>query len=102
MCGFFLAIDDDSVDIHGLVESIKHRGPDSTKYYTGRRVSCGFNRLAIVDNDSRSDQPMLEEDGRYLLLFNGEIYNHSRLRPELVARHGCRFKTQSDTEVLLR
>jgi asparagine synthase (glutamine-hydrolysing) len=102
MCGFFLAIDDDSVDIHGLVESIKHRGPDSTKYYTGRRVSCGFNRLAIVDNDSRSDQPMLEEDGRYLLLFNGEIYNHNRLRPELIARYGCRFKTQSDTEVLLR
>ena len=102
MCGFFLAIDDDSVDIHGLVESIKHRGPDSTKYYAGRRVSCGFNRLAIVDNDSRSDQPMLEEDGRYLLLFNGEIYNHNRLRPERVARYGCRFKTQSDTEVLLR
>jgi asparagine synthase (glutamine-hydrolysing) len=102
MCGFCLAINDESLDIRGMVGSIKHRGPDSTKYFADRRVSCGFNRLAIVDSDSRSDQPMVDESGRYLLLFNGEIYNHNRLRSELTARHGCQFKTRSDTEVLLR
>jgi asparagine synthase (glutamine-hydrolysing) len=101
MCGFCLSVGDPAVDIQRLTESIKHRGPDSTKYFTDAHVSCGFNRLAIVDNDSRSDQPMLDPSGRYLLLFNGEIYNHNRLRNALAERHKIDFTTQSDTEVLL-
>lgn len=101
MCGFCLAVDDDSVDIRGLTDSIKHRGPDSTRYYVGERVRCGFNRLAIVDDDRRSDQPMIDASGRYLLLFNGEIYNHNALRAWLEARHGVKTVTRSDTEVLL-
>lgn len=102
MCGLCLVINDPAIDIEHLTESIKHRGPDSTKYYIGPQVRCGFNRLAIVDNDERSDQPMLDETGRYLLVFNGEIYNHNKLRRELVARHQARFETRSDTEVLLQ
>src|SRR5262245_54501169 len=102
MCGFCLSINDAGVDIHGLTESIKHRGPDSTKYFEGPRVLCGFNRLAIVDDDPRSDQPMLDASGRYLLLFNGEIYNHNELRARLAERHHLQFVTRSDTEVLLK
>ena len=101
MCGFCLAIDDTSVDIHRLTESIRHRGPDSTRYHIGSRVVCGFNRLAIVDNDPLSDQPMLDRSGRFLLLFNGEIYNHGKLRAMLEARYNEQFRTHSDTEVLL-
>lgn len=102
MCGFCLSVDDSTVDIRGLTSSIRHRGPDSTRYYLGSRVSCGFNRLSIVDNDSRSDQPMLDGSERYLLAFNGEIYNHHKLRIALQNKHNVRFNTQSDTEVLLQ
>ena len=101
MCGFFLSVGDVQVDIRALTESIRHRGPDSTRYFVGERVSCGFNRLAIVDDNPRSDQPMLDQSGRHLLLFNGEIYNYGALRHDLTDRHGARFQTESDTEVLL-
>jgi asparagine synthase (glutamine-hydrolysing) len=102
MCGFCLSVNDPAVDIRRLTESIKHRGPNSTKYFLGSNVLCGFNRLAIVDNDARSDQPMLDSSGRYLLAFNGEIYNHNELRAELWGRHHVQFVTRSDTEVLLK
>jgi asparagine synthase (glutamine-hydrolysing) len=101
VCGFCLSVGDASVDIHRLTESIKHRGPDSTKYFIGSRVVCGFNRLSIVDRDDRSDQPMLDSSEHYLLAFNGEIYNHRKLRTDLENRCNVRFKTRSDTEVLL-
>jgi len=101
MCGFCLSVNDTAIDIRHLTDSIKHRGPDSTKYFLGSDVLCGFNRLAIVDNDVRSDQPMLDASGRFLLAFNGEIYNHNELRHELSDRHQVQFVTRSDTEVLL-
>lgn len=101
MCGFCLSVNDSAVDIHRLTESIKHRGPDSTRYFVGEQVRCGFNRLAIVDDDVRSDQPMVDASGRYLLAFNGEIYNHNELRVRLAQRHQAQFVTRSDTEVLL-
>lgn len=102
MCGFCLAVNDGAVDIRRLTESIKHRGPDSTHHFIGPRVLCGFNRLAIVDDDPRSDQPMVDASGRYLLAFNGEIYNHNSLRAGLAERHNAHFVTRSDTEVLLK
>ena len=101
MCGFCLSVGDVHLDIRRLTESIKHRGPDSTRYFVGARVACGFNRLAIVDADRRSDQPMLDSSRRYLLLFNGEIYNHQKLRAALTTRYEISFETRSDTEVLL-
>ncbi len=101
MCGFFVSVNDTAVDVRGLTESIKHRGPDSTKYHIGKNVLCGFNRLAIVDNDPLSDQPMIDSSGRYVLVFNGEIYNYQKLRGDLEQRFGVQFQTRSDTEVLL-
>jgi len=102
MCGFCLSVSDGDVDIRHLTDSIKHRGPDSTKYFIGPQVLCGFNRLAIVDNDVRSDQPMVDASDHYLLAFNGEIYNHNNLRTWLAERHGLQFLTRSDTEVLFK
>jgi asparagine synthase (glutamine-hydrolysing) len=101
MCGFFLAFNDSAVDIVGLTESMLHRGPDSTGYYRDERVSAGFNRLAIVDDLEVSNQPMVDDSDNYVLLFNGEIYNHQELREYLRCNYGAVFKTFSDTEVLL-
>jgi asparagine synthase (glutamine-hydrolysing) len=102
MCGLFLSVNDGAIDIRFLTESIRHRGPDSTSYFESPEVRCGFNRLAIVDQDARSNQPMVDSSGRYLLVFNGEIYNHNRLRARLAERHHVPFVTRSDTEVLLK
>jgi asparagine synthase (glutamine-hydrolysing) len=101
VCGFILSLDDANFDLRTHCQSIVHRGPSSTKYYSDTRLKCGFNRLAIVDLDSQSDQPMIDKEQGWLLLFNGEIYNYRSLRAELEARYGYRFKTKSDTEVLM-
>jgi len=101
MCGFFLAINDTTLDIKKITESFKHRGPDSTGFFTGKGIQCGFNRLMIVDNDPQSDQPMLDSSGRYLLVFNGQIYNYKDLKKNLEKTYPLSWSTQSDTEVLL-
>lgn len=87
-------------------EATAHRGPDgcgSHQFGDGGpgTVYLGHNRLRIVDLSDEAKQPMLSADGRYALVYNGEIYNWRELRAELEAA-GERFRTQSDTEVLLR
>ena len=76
------------------------RGPDAEGFWNGHGAVLGHRRLAILDLDARSNQPMLSPDGRYCLVFNGEIYNFRRLRGELEAQ-GEVFRTTSDTEVLI-
>ena len=90
-----------------MLESIAHRGRDDEGVWTsaqfddeGRRVTFGHRRLSIIDTSPAGHQPMLSEDGRFALTFNGEIYNYRELRPQLEAR-GHRFRTDTDTEVLL-
>jgi asparagine synthase (glutamine-hydrolysing) len=84
--------------------ALRHRGPDdeATLELTSGDVRCGlaFTRLAIIDLSPAGRQPMTTADGRYTLVFNGEIYNHPELRAELEAG-GARFRGHSDTEVLL-
>jgi asparagine synthase (glutamine-hydrolysing) len=79
------------------------RGPDASGAWWSeeRRVALGNRRLAIIDLDHRADQPMVSEDGALVVTYNGEIYNFPALRAELEAL-GHRFRTHSDTEVLLR
>jgi asparagine synthase (glutamine-hydrolysing) len=80
-----------------------HRGPDGGDLWisTDRKTGLAHRRLSIVDLDVAATQPMRNEDGSVVVTFNGEIYNHARLRPELVAR-GHQFRTDhSDTEVLV-
>ncbi len=77
-----------------------HRGPDGEAVVCRGAVGLGHRRLAIIDL-STGDQPMSSDDGRVWIVFNGEIYNFRELRSELEAA-GARFRTKSDTEVILR
>lgn len=102
MCGFVGYTNTVGVDGSALLrmmDTIVHRGPDSDGYYTDDGVALGFRRLAIIDLED-GGQPILNEDGTKVIVFNGEIYNHLALREELAAA-GHVFKTQADTEVLL-
>lgn len=79
----------------------KHRGPDAEGLFSDSCVVLGHRRLAIIDLSSDGKQPFPSDNGRYQLVFNGEIYNYLELREEL-SRHGWKFRTKTDTEVLLK
>ena len=65
-----------------MADRIVHRGPDQDDYYVDSDVSLGFRRLSIIDLDGGS-QPILNEDGTKVIVFNGEIYNYKELRADL-------------------
>lgn len=79
---------------------LAHRGPDDEAYYFSPSFAAGFRRLKILDLSNDARQPMADPTGRFILVFNGELYNYRELRSELLAR-GWVFRSQSDTEVLL-
>src|SRR5690242_16952451 len=87
----------------GLVEvmcnALQHRGPDGFGYFRQGPVALGHRRLSIIDVGGGA-QPLGNEDGSIQIVFNGEIYNYQELREELVKK-GHRFRTDSDTEVLV-
>jgi len=83
-----------------MCDTIVHRGPDDRGLLVDRHAGLGFQRLSIVDL-ATGNQPMATEDGGIALVFNGEVFNYKELRFEL-EQAGLRFKTTSDTEVLLR
>lgn len=81
-----------------MASAIRHRGPDGQGIFARDTVGLGHRRLSIIDLEG-GRQPMSNEDGSVWITFNGEIYNYLEIRQELEARH--RFKTRSDTEVIL-
>ncbi len=85
--------------IKKMSERIKHRGPDGEGYYFDGDVALAHRRLSIIDL-STGNQPMFNEDENIVVVYNGEIYNYIELRSEL-EKDGHKFKTQSDTEVLV-
>lgn len=102
MCGFVgftNKISDSGEVLSRMTESIKHRGPDSEGEYIDSDIALGFRRLSIIDISTGS-QPIFNEDGSKVLVFNGEIYNYRDLRAELVDK-GHTFTTNTDSEVLL-
>ncbi|HBT43584.1 MAG TPA: asparagine synthase (glutamine-hydrolyzing) [Rhodospirillaceae bacterium] len=123
MCGIagILAARDGSVApqlLQGLSEAIRHRGPDDHGYFAwtpggtgafgrspdisnGHQLALAHRRLSIIDLSEDGRQPMSTEDGRFTVIFNGEIYNYLEIRKELEGL-GRRFRTSSDTEVLLQ
>jgi asparagine synthase (glutamine-hydrolysing) len=106
MCGILgaVAYDHNRVEPERFAQAlnkISYRGPDHTGSLFRGGVALGHKRLAIVDLDARSNQPFVSEDDQVALIFNGEIYNYVELRKSLVAE-GCNFRTQSDTEVIVR
>ena len=90
-------------DLATFTDLLAHRGPDGVGYLSAdsSRLGLGHRRLAILDPGPRSRQPMLTEDGRYAIVFNGEIFNFLEIREELRSR-GHRFRSESDTEVILQ
>ncbi len=101
MCGIAGIIGPRGKDsIRDMVAAISHRGPDDEGYFTNEQVALGMRRLSIIDLLG-GKQPITSRDGRHQIFFNGEIYNYKKLRYELLDR-GEKFKTESDTEVVLR
>ena len=86
--------------VHQMMNSLKHRGPDDDGIYLDKSVGLGFVRLSILDLSEQGHQPMNDSADRYVIVYNGEIYNYLELKEEL-AEYGFRFKSNSDTEVLL-
>ena len=85
--------------IKAMADRIIHRGPDDADYYVDDQVSLGFRRLSIIDLEG-GRQPILNEDGTKVLVFNGEIYNFQSLREDLLEK-GHVFKTRTDSETIL-
>lgn len=83
------------------VQRLNKRGPDFQSKVDFEDVSLGHARLSIIDTSNAANQPFEEESGRYVIIFNGEIYNYKELRQELKDK-GYQFNTSSDTEVLLK
>lgn len=86
--------------LEAMGESIRHRGPDGSGVWMDDRIGLVHRRLAIIDLSDAGAQPMLSESGRYILVFNGEIYNFPDLRREL-ENEGVQFRSRTDSEVLL-
>lgn len=83
-----------------MTDALSHRGPDGRGVYTDGATGLGHRRLAILDLSPAGRQPMTTPDGRYTIVYNGEVYNFRELRAELEGR-GVRFVSRSDTEVIL-
>ncbi|HUA38731.1 MAG TPA: asparagine synthase (glutamine-hydrolyzing) [Candidatus Sulfopaludibacter sp.] len=102
ICGQVKIASDEPVDqeiIRRMTQTMVHRGPDDQGYFFDRSLGFGFRRLSIIDL-SGGHQPMSDAEESVWVVFNGEIYNYKELRVELEA-HGHRFRTNSDTEVIL-
>jgi asparagine synthase (glutamine-hydrolysing) len=103
IAGYFNFDVNDKADSHRLkrmTDAIRHRGPDGEGQYVKENVALGNRRLAVIDL-ATGDQPMYNDDKSVVLVFNGEVYNYIELRDEL-KRLGHRFRTSSDTEVVVR
>ncbi len=93
-----LNVNEDSIS--SMLSSIYHRGPDESGMYFGKGIGLGNVRLSIIDLET-GKQPMIDESGNYIIVYNGEIYNYIELR-ELLLKKGYSFTTTSDTEVVLK
>ena len=104
MCGICGIINRDKkrveeAPLQEMMRKMKHRGPDDEGIYIKDNIGFGFVRLSILDLSYSGHQPMLSQDGRYVIILNGEIFNYIELREEL--RGSYSFMSNTDTEVLL-
>jgi asparagine synthase (glutamine-hydrolysing) len=84
-----------------MTDAIAHRGPDGEGHYIDGALGLGHRRLAIIDLSAAGHQPMATENGRFLITYNGEVYNFNEIRVELEAQ-GYRFHSFTDSEVVLK
>ena len=103
MCGivgFTNNINNSDEVLGQMMDRIKHRGPDAYGKYIDEDIALGHRRLSIIDVSSSGDQPIFNEDGSLVIIFNGEIYNYKTIRETLIEK-GHKFRTNTDTEVLI-
>ncbi len=100
MCGIFGYSYQDSETAEKISGILRHRGPDDLGVFSDQRITLGHRRLSIIDLSHAGHQPMSTTDGRYTVVYNGEIYNYVELR-SVLEKDGVRFSGNSDTEVLL-
>ena len=105
MCGICGVLNFDGREVGSallkkMTDSIAHRGPDGEGWYQSKGLGFGHRRLAIVDLSPLGHQPMVSQDTRYALTYNGEIYNFREIRSELISK-GYSFLSQTDSEVVL-
>lgn len=103
MCGFigfFDTREKKEVIVERMMDRVVHRGPDMGGKYIDAHCGLGFRRLSILDLSEAGAQPLYSEDGNKILVFNGEIYNYTEIREDLMAK-GYRFKSNTDSEVLI-
>lgn len=103
MCGItgFINNTDNTEAVLGrMMDRIRHRGPDAEGKYIDSSIALGHRRLSIIDVSSQGDQPIFNEDGSLVIVFNGEIYNYRSIREKLIEA-GHIFRTNTDTEVLV-
>ena len=86
--------------LKAAVNTLNKRGPDHIGYYKNPLCELGHARLSIIDTSYEAHQPMFDKSKRYVIIFNGEIYNFKSIKKELEQK-GYEFSTQSDTEVVL-
>lgn len=106
MCGIagYISLNN-SISKDNLLQAtclIRHRGPDAEGFYFSEdeKIGLGHRRLSILDLSESANQPMFSADGKYIIIYNGEVYNYKELREKLKDR-GATLKTTSDTEVIL-
>ncbi len=105
MCGIngIFHLNYKQVDQNQLIKMrdiLEHRGPDDSGFYLNNNIGLGHRRLSIIDTSSAGHQPFISDNKRYIIVFNGEIYNYQSFYPELKSK-GIQLKSGSDTEVLL-
>lgn len=107
MCGIAGIFGQQSADLSIILKSmadqLKHRGPDASGIWTDALVGIGLahRRLSILDLSAQGNQPMISDSGRYIICYNGEVYNHQELRAELDKNRTMPWRGHSDTEILL-
>jgi asparagine synthase (glutamine-hydrolysing) len=106
MCGIagifeFTAVAPSSDLLDAMTRLLAHRGPDGSGQLVLDNVALGHRRLSVIDLSANAQQPMTDEDGSCWIVYNGECYNYRSLRQQLVSR-GYRFRSESDTEVILQ
>src|SRR5206468_1283628 len=89
--------------VRRMSDTLSHRGPDDSGHWIDARrgIALGHRRLSVVDLSQRGHQPMRSNSGRFVITYNGEVYNFREVRALLEAE-GCVFRSETDTEVLLQ
>ena len=91
----------DTKDLKSMTSVLSHRGPDAHGYFFDDCVGLGHRRLSILDLSSNANQPIHSHCKRYVMVYNGEVYNYQEIATELKCQFKSDFKTSSDSEVIL-